>query len=127
MFEVTVSAYFAASHQLRRADGSYEPRHTHDWQVKVTYAGDELNDAGVLVDFVAVRARLSEVLAALQERHLNELAAFATSGPSAESVAAHIAAGLVTEAMPGATLRHVEVEEEPGCLARYWPGRSTAN
>lgn len=126
MFEVSVSACFAASHQLRRADGSYEPQHAHDWRVKVTYAGDELNEAGVLVDFVAVRARLNAVLAGLHEQHLNELPAFTPAGPSAENVAAHVAKHVAAEATPGAILRCVEVEEEPGCVACYWPGRTTA-
>ena len=41
-FEITTTRQFSASHQLRLYDGSLEPLHGHNWQVKVTVAADSL-------------------------------------------------------------------------------------
>jgi 6-pyruvoyltetrahydropterin/6-carboxytetrahydropterin synthase len=121
MFEVSVSGSFAAAHQLRRADGTLEPVHEHDWQVQVTCAGHQLNELGVLVDFVALRARLDAVLARLDGHRLNDLPALAERGPSAENVARYVAEQMAAEAGAAPGLSCVEVEEERGCRARYWP------
>ncbi|MBI5864592.1 MAG: 6-carboxytetrahydropterin synthase, partial [Planctomycetes bacterium] len=53
--------------------------------------------------------------------HLNENPAFQRQNPSAENVAALIAERLGDE--PGATLWCIEVEEAPGCTARFLPHR----
>ncbi|MFH1747753.1 MAG: 6-carboxytetrahydropterin synthase [Planctomycetota bacterium] len=119
MFEVAVSASFSATHQVRLSDSSYESPHSHDWRVKVTYAGARLDSSGLLVDFVAVRARLDAILANLRDRHLNDLPCFAPAEPTAENVAAHIAHRMAAVPCPNAELRCVEVEEEPGCYARW--------
>ncbi len=121
MFEVSVSDAFDAAHQLRGTGGKLEPRHRHHWRVTVTYAGDVLDETGVLLDFVALRARLNAVLAPLNNCSLNDLPQFAACGPSAENVA-HFVAGQLAPEMPGAAhLSCVAVEEEPGCIARYFP------
>lgn len=124
MFEVSVSGSFAATHQLGRTDGTLEPLHEHHWRVSATFAGRELNEQGVLVDFAWLKRSLDEVLATLHERNLNELDAFTRRAPSAENVAVHVAerfSAIVTEA---ARLRVVEVEEAPGCIARFIRERS---
>ena len=121
MFEVVVAGQFTAAHRLRREDGSYEPVHEHEWRVEVTYAGETLDESGMLIDFTAVRARLADVLAGLRERPLHELSAFAERAASAENVALHIAEQMAALPNAGARLRCVQVEEEPGCFARYWP------
>lgn len=120
-YEVRVTTWFAAAHQLRLPGGELEPLHGHNWNVCVTYAGDTLDDMGVLVDFVALRARLEEIRAELHDRQLNELEAFVERNPSAENVARHIAETLGAGDQHAAYLRCVEVEEEPGCFARYYP------
>jgi len=121
MFEISVSATFEATHQLRYADGTFETPHAHAWHVTATYAGPGLNDAGVLVDFGVVRERLRELCATLAGQSLNGLPVFAECQPSAENVAVVLAEGL-PRSLPGAVcLRCVAVEEEPGCVARYWP------
>ncbi len=121
MFEAIVTGSFSATHQLRLADGTLEPLHTHDWNVRVTFAGDELETTGWLVDFTTIRARLAALLTTLRDRNLGELPAFARCNPSAELVARHIAEQLSTDQSPRASLTCVEVEEEPGCFARFIP------
>jgi 6-pyruvoyltetrahydropterin/6-carboxytetrahydropterin synthase len=133
MYEVTVSGWFAAAHRLRLADGRLEPLHGHNWQVRVTYAGARPDAQGLLMDFTDLKPRLARVLAEMHDRCLNELSAFADRNPTAEHVAAHIAAALQAAersnpspasgaaATAGTRVVCVEVEEEPGCFARYRP------
>ncbi|MFQ5807512.1 MAG: 6-pyruvoyl tetrahydropterin synthase family protein [Phycisphaerae bacterium] len=122
MFEVSVSGRFAAAHQLRLSGGTLEPLHTHDWRVTVTFAGSKLDGTGVLLDFAEIQPRVDELLATLHDRRLNDLPAFARRNPSAENVALHIAEQLGQGLPTGVRLRCVEVEEEPGRVARYRPG-----
>lgn len=121
MYEVTVSGWFAASHQLRLADGSMEPLHGHNWRVEATFAGPALDAIGVLLDFTRVKPALDAILAALHDRHLNALPPFESRNPSAENVAAYIAAALAPQGGAAARLVCVAVEEAPGCTARYRP------
>jgi 6-pyruvoyltetrahydropterin/6-carboxytetrahydropterin synthase len=123
VFEASVDDRFCAAHQLRRPDGSMEPLHGHNWRVVVTFRAAELDALGVVVDFVALRRELEQVLAALHNRNLNELPAFAVRNPSAENVALHIAESLSRTSVwrGSAVLRCVDVEEAPGCIARYCP------
>lgn len=121
MFEVSVEARFTATHQVRMPDGQLEPLHEHVWVVRATYAGAELDADGLLVDFAAVRARLAEVLRPLHGQNLNRVAVLADQPPSAEVVARYIARHLPASLDERARLRGVEVEEEPGCRARYVP------
>jgi 6-pyruvoyltetrahydropterin/6-carboxytetrahydropterin synthase len=117
MFEISVCGWFAAAHQLPVSGGSFEPLHGHNWRVQVTFRGERLDERGMLLDFLALDA----VLAELHDRNLNELPAFAGRPPSAEHVAALLAERLADTGGPAAHLACVEVEEAPGCMARYRP------
>ena len=119
MFEVTVSSWFSAAHQLRLLDGSIEPLHGHNWHVRVTCAGHRLDALGVLVDFTKLKPALDAVLAEMHDRNLNNLHAFRDRNPSAENVAVVIHERLQPVCPPGVVLSCVEVEEAPGCVARY--------
>ncbi len=121
MFEVSVAGRFAAAHQLRRADGTREPLHRHHWRVTVTVAGPSLDNQGVLLDFAKIQPRLDELLAALDGRDLNDLAPFAARIPSAENIALHVAEQIKLSLPDGVRLCCAEVEEAPGCTARYRP------
>ncbi|MFO0838917.1 MAG: 6-carboxytetrahydropterin synthase [Phycisphaerae bacterium] len=121
VFEAGVSGWFSASHRLTLLDGTLEPLHGHNWRVTVTYAASRLDGMGVAVDFVALQRRLDQVLRAMHDRHLNDLSPFAARNPSAENVALHVAESLRDFAAGAARLACVEVEEAPGCVARYRP------
>jgi 6-pyruvoyltetrahydropterin/6-carboxytetrahydropterin synthase len=120
MFEISVMGRFTAAHQLRRDDGSTEPLHRHHWRVMVTLAGPALNDQGVLLDFGEIKPRLDELLGTLNDRTLNDLASFAKRIPSTENIALHVAERVALNLPDGVRLRCVEVEEAPGCVARFF-------
>jgi 6-pyruvoyl-tetrahydropterin synthase len=51
MFEVTVEQTFAAGHALRNYHGKCEDVHGHNYRVRVTVEGEQLDSTGLLVDF----------------------------------------------------------------------------
>jgi 6-pyruvoyltetrahydropterin/6-carboxytetrahydropterin synthase len=123
-FEVSVAGWFAAAHQLRlpaAAGGGLEPLHGHNWRVVVTCRGPKLDSMGVLVDFTKLKPALDRLLARLHDRHLNELPPFAERNPSAENVAVYVAEEIASAVPAGVAVACVEVEEAPGCIARFRP------
>jgi 6-pyruvoyltetrahydropterin/6-carboxytetrahydropterin synthase len=118
-FEITATRRFTASHQLRLYDGSLEERHSHDWRVKVTVASAKLDSIGVVMDFHELDRLIAVTSEKMQNRHLNELAEFASVNPSAENVSRWIGKSLSLPA--GVRLVSVEVWEMPEFSAIYRP------
>src|ERR1700704_1903357 len=90
MFEVTVDQTFAAAHALRNYKGGCENVHGHNFKVQVVLAGEQLDDAGLLVDFIDVKNRMAQALALLDHQNLNEVAPFDVKNPSAENIAEYL-------------------------------------
>jgi 6-pyruvoyltetrahydropterin/6-carboxytetrahydropterin synthase len=116
-FEITTTRTFSASHQLRLYDGSLEPLHGHNWQVRVIVAAPKLDTIGVVMDFHELERRLNIVVDPLHNRHLNEIPPFDRHNPSAEQVASHI--GLSLKLPEGIRLVSVEVWETQENSAVY--------
>jgi 6-pyruvoyltetrahydropterin/6-carboxytetrahydropterin synthase len=87
MFEVSVEDSFAAGHFLRNYQGKCEKPHGHNYKVRVTLAGKELDKAGLLVDFKDLRDVMKQVIDRLDHQMINEVAPFTTLNPSAENLA----------------------------------------
>ena len=87
MFEVTVEDTFAAGHYLRNYKGKCENPHGHNYKVKVTLAGKELDKAGLLVDFKDLREVMKHVIDRLDHQMINDLEPFTQLNPSAENLA----------------------------------------
>jgi 6-pyruvoyltetrahydropterin/6-carboxytetrahydropterin synthase len=104
MFEVTVEQTFAAAHALRNYKGGCENVHGHNFKVQVVLAGERLDDAGLLVDFIDVKNLMGSVMARLDHQNLNEVAPFDEKNPSAENIAEYfysqMTGGLVNTPVP---------------------------
>lgn len=87
MFEVSVEANFAAAHQLRNYKGKCENLHGHNYKVRVTVGGPQLNSTGLVADFGEVKGLLREISERLDHQYLNELEPFTVWNPSAENIA----------------------------------------
>lgn len=90
MFEITVEETFAAGHALRNYRGKCENVHGHNYRVQVTLAGEELDSAGLLIDFVDLKKALHGVVDRLDHQFLNDLPPFDELNPSAENMARYI-------------------------------------
>ena len=118
-FDITATRTFAAAHQLRLYDGSLEPLHGHNWQVRVTVSAAQLDSIGVVMDFHELERLLDAIVAPMHNTHLNELDTFRTLNPSTEHVALHVGRSL---SLPnGVRLTSVEVWETAANSAVYRP------
>jgi 6-pyruvoyltetrahydropterin/6-carboxytetrahydropterin synthase len=87
MYEVTVEDSFAAGHYLRNYKGKCENPHGHNYRVRVTLAGQELDKAGLLLDFKDLREVMRPVIERLDHQMINDLEPFTDLNPSAENLA----------------------------------------
>ncbi len=97
MFELKVVTHFAAAHQLKMVAKKCENLHGHNWKIEVCVAGENLNDAGILMDFGELKQNVSEIMTRLDHKFLNELDYFNDQNPpSSENIALYIANSLQT-------------------------------
>jgi 6-pyruvoyltetrahydropterin/6-carboxytetrahydropterin synthase len=87
MYEVTVEAEFAAGHFLRNYRGKCENPHGHNYKVLITLCGQELDAAGLLLDFKQLKQVMRPVVERLDHQMINEIAPFTEVNPSAENLA----------------------------------------
>lgn len=87
MFEVTVEDSFAAGHYLRNYKGKCENPHGHNYKVRITLCGRELDKAGLLLDFKDLREVMKFVIERLDHQMINDIEPFTKLNPSAENLA----------------------------------------
>ena len=79
---------FSSAHQLRGYKGKCENLHGHNYKVEIYARGRELNNIGLLVDFVELKDAADDLVTYLDHKNLNELEPFVEEqNPSAENVA----------------------------------------
>lgn len=123
MYELKVITRFAAAHRLAMVGERCENLHGHNWKIEVTIAGEELDPAGVLLDFGVLKERVRGIVERLDHRFLNDLEPFAADRqPSSERIAAFIAReleGTLTE--PGLRVSRVSAWESEDACATFLP------
>ena len=87
MFRVTVEETFAAGHALRGYRGKCENVHGHNYKVRVTLEGTELNSIGLLYDFKDLKEAIQCAIRRLDHQFLNDIPPFDELNPSAENLA----------------------------------------
>lgn len=90
MFEVSVDETFSAGHALRGYKGKCENPHGHNYKVRVTLEGPELDSIGLLFDFVHLKQILHAVINNMDHKYLNDQAPFDAINPSAENIAKYL-------------------------------------
>ncbi len=122
MYEVSVDETFAAAHNLRNYHGKCEDLHGHNYKVRVVLAGKELDDTGLLYDFVHLKRVVQEVISGLDHKYLNELSPFDRLNPSAENIAKYIyerSSSQLPRAANAASIASVTVWETETSAATY--------
>jgi 6-pyruvoyltetrahydropterin/6-carboxytetrahydropterin synthase len=87
MFEVSVEESFAAGHALRGYRGKCENPHGHNYKVRITLRGQELDKIGLLFDFKDLKLAMNQIIDRLDHQYLNDLDPFKVANPSAENLA----------------------------------------
>jgi 6-pyruvoyltetrahydropterin/6-carboxytetrahydropterin synthase len=124
MYEVSVDETFAAAHNLRNYKGKCEDLHGHNYKVRVTLAGPELDATGLLYDFVHLKQVIQGVIRSLDHKYLNELKPFDVLNPSAENIARHIyeqTSKQMHATANGAAISSITVWESDVTAATYRP------
>jgi 6-pyruvoyltetrahydropterin/6-carboxytetrahydropterin synthase len=124
MFEVSVEEWFAAGHALRGYKGKCEHVHGHNYKVRVTLEGPELDSVGLLYDFVHLKQLIRAVIESLDHKFLNDFAPFDTLNPSAENIAKYLyeeASKQMRQTPNHARIASVTVWETDTTTATYRP------
>ena len=87
MFEVSVEQTFAAGHSLREYKGKCENVHGHNYRVRVSVEGPQVNAIGLIVDFVELKKQVRAIVDRLDHQFINDLEPFTVLNPSAENIA----------------------------------------
>lgn len=120
MFTISVETHFWAPHRLSLPNGSKESSHSHNWAVAADVTSNELNSAGVVMDFQQLKTTLDNIVEQLgASKTLDSLNYFRSNSPSAENVAKYIYEKLRTRLPENVHLSSVRVVEEPGCSAKF--------
>jgi 6-pyruvoyltetrahydropterin/6-carboxytetrahydropterin synthase len=124
MYEVTVEDDFAAGHYLRNYKGKCENPHGHNYKVRVTLAGANLDDAGLLLDFKDLKSVMKHVIDYLDHQMINDLEPFTKLNPSAENLAKYFYdqtnAGLKTKTDGRVLVKSVTIFETDTSIATYY-------
>jgi 6-pyruvoyltetrahydropterin/6-carboxytetrahydropterin synthase len=122
VFEVVYETHFCAAHALRHYKGATEPTHGHNFRVIVTVTGRKLDKAGVLIDFLDLKAGVDREVERMNYGFVNETVEEFKEGklsPSAENMALVLFKRIKKEMPKGVKLASVQVHESPGCAATY--------
>lgn len=132
MYEVRVTADFAAAHFLRDYNGKCENLHGHNYKVYAHVRGELLNEGGMLLDFTKLKGALKKAIGQLDHTNLNDMEYF-NQNPSAERIATYIYENIVEilkqegediswhEGKKNAYLWAIDVFETDTSRARYMP------
>ena len=90
MYKISVEDSFSAAHRLSGYKGKCEKLHGHNWRVRLSVAGNELDSNGLLFDFSGLKKLLGNILSKLDHEDLSLVAPFNKINPSAENIARHI-------------------------------------
>ncbi len=89
-YTLKVVSDFAAAHRLVDYPGECNRLHGHNWKLEVEVTATGLDSVGMAIDFKTIKAAARSVTDQLDHYHLNELAMFKSTNPTAENIAAYI-------------------------------------
>jgi 6-pyruvoyltetrahydropterin/6-carboxytetrahydropterin synthase len=96
--------------------------HGHNYKIRVTVGGEQLNAIGLVMDFVDLRAAIKALAERLDHRFLNDIPPFDALNPSAENLAKYFYEGLdSTTHSQGPRVQSVTVWETDTTSATYRP------
>lgn len=119
MFTITAESYFFAWHTLKFSDGTSEPAHSHNWQAVANLTSEELDEQGMVMDFIELKNTLKDITDPLNGSGIDKLEYFKSNNPTAENVAKYIYQELKGKVPKGVFLKSIRVREHTGCYAEF--------
>jgi 6-pyruvoyltetrahydropterin/6-carboxytetrahydropterin synthase len=90
MFNLTIRTSFAAAHNLINYQGDCENLHGHNWKVEVSVIAQNLDKAGLGIDFKVLKREAGAVIKELDHKYINENPAFESISPSSEHISKYL-------------------------------------
>ncbi|BAG14162.1 6-carboxy-5,6,7,8-tetrahydropterin synthase [Endomicrobiia bacterium] len=115
-YKLSVTRSFSSAHCLREYKGRCENLHGHNWKIRAAFYGTELDDTGVLIDFMDIKMHLNKVINYLDHKFLNEIVPFDRVNPTAENIAAFILG----------RLKDIETKNAKVCEVEIWESESSS-
>ena len=121
MYRLTILTGFAAAHNLINYQGDCENLHGHNWKVEVTIVAEELDEAGLAIDFKVLKKESKAVLEQLDHKYVNEHPFFLNISPSSENMARFLFEELSARLNKnGVTVQRIAVWESDNACAEYY-------
>ena len=123
MFQVSVDEGFSAGHALRGYKGKCENPHGHNYKVRITIEGPDLDSIGLLYDFTHLKHVMREIIGGVDHIYLNDTPPFDVINPSAENLAKYFfdeTKRQMGAGPEGARIKSVTVWETDTSSATYW-------
>lgn len=90
-YTVKVTNYFCGAHRLRNYEGICEQDvHGHNYELITEISASQLDECGMVIDFLKVRPAIDEVIKQLDHKFFNDVPPFDVLNPTAENIAAWI-------------------------------------
>jgi 6-pyruvoyltetrahydropterin/6-carboxytetrahydropterin synthase len=124
MFQVSVDETFSSGHALRGYKGKCENPHGHNYKVRVTMEGPDLDSIGLLYDFTHLKRAIRDIICVVDHKFLNDQAPFDVINPSAENLAKYFydESTKRLNGMPeGTRITCITIWETDTASATYWP------
>jgi len=126
MYRISTFAHFDSAHYLRGYRGKCASIHGHRWKVEVAMEGENLDEQGILIDFMDVKGLLKKVTDEYDHKLINEVPPFDELNPTAENMAKTIFDRMAEklQEMAGSSVRvtGVTVWESETAGAAYFTG-----
>lgn len=121
MYRLTIKTGFAAAHNLINYQGDCENLHGHNWKVEVTVTAQELDQAGLAIDFKVLKKETNTLLDELDHKYVNQHAYFKELSPSSENIARFLYQRLSQQLNNGnIVVEKVGVWESDNACAEYY-------
>ncbi len=118
MYYVQIEGWFESAHSLRNYDGKCKNIHGHNFKVVVSLKSEELDDRGMVVDFLEIEEELKKITDRLDHRYLNDVEPFTKINPTVERIAEYIYHEL-KKAFSHVIIDKVQVYETDKFVATY--------
>jgi 6-pyruvoyltetrahydropterin/6-carboxytetrahydropterin synthase len=120
MYFIRVEDTFSAAHYITNFSGKCESLHGHNYRIRVSVGGKELDKGGMLVSFESLKEDLADIIKELDHCLLNELKEFSDGNPSSERIAFYVY-NKMQKKQPDNKIIRVEVFENESAMAAYCP------
>ena len=121
MYELKIITHFSGAHQLKECEGACESLHGHNWKIEVCVSSETVDEAGVVIDFRALKKHVNAVVGTLDHKFLNELEPFKDQNPSSENIARYVAERLALQLKDPIKVSRVTAWESERACATYYP------